>query len=269
MQPDCMNGDGESRTRDQKELKSGLVEVPALAGRRFGSSVSLLPLGKFRKGLPSKWEDADKWIRSPVNVDGVSMLNKPILLPRRMSKSGPIRSPVNYIRSRSSASSPSFPNIDKEACGNNDTDIDRRGFDQAIRNGRKEFNHSRSDHGVRRPSSIYLLSNMSFETTDSSSSLPNTTGTVAVASPSISKGDVAKQTSPVLLHSSDDRPQPEALPVGEVHSDMSSVKADESVCVPKEKSALEGKINCWEKLQKAKAEDSIRKLEVSATGYFI
>ncbi|XP_078444777.1 uncharacterized protein LOC144713911 [Wolffia australiana] len=70
----------------QKGWSSERVPLP---GRNLGSS-TLLPYGG--KPLPSKWEDAEKWICSPVNGIG-----RPAGLPphhrRPKSKSGPLSSP--------------------------------------------------------------------------------------------------------------------------------------------------------------------------------
>ncbi|KAJ4753236.1 Remorin family protein [Rhynchospora pubera] len=60
-----------------------------LSNRRYGSSSVVLPFNNGRK-LPSKWEDAEKWILSPVG-DGTGRQSAPPPHHRRpKSKSGPL-----------------------------------------------------------------------------------------------------------------------------------------------------------------------------------
>ncbi|CAM0943910.1 unnamed protein product [Alopecurus aequalis] len=58
--------------------------------RRYGGSGVVLPFNNGRK-IPSKWEDAEKWILSPVSCDGMGRMSAPAPHHRRpKSKSGPL-----------------------------------------------------------------------------------------------------------------------------------------------------------------------------------
>ncbi|KAJ0981042.1 hypothetical protein J5N97_009297 [Dioscorea zingiberensis] len=95
----------------QKGWSSERVPLPTNSSRRYGGSAALLPFGNGR-ALPSKWEDAEKWILSPVSGDGVSRSSvPPAHLRRPKSKSGPLGAPMG-TRFTSAAASPLVPCFD-------------------------------------------------------------------------------------------------------------------------------------------------------------
>jgi hypothetical protein len=76
-----------------KGWSSERVPLGAGSNRRYGGSGVVLPCNNGRK-LPSKWEDAEKWIMSPVSYDGMGRMSAPAQHHRRpKSKSGPLGHP--------------------------------------------------------------------------------------------------------------------------------------------------------------------------------
>lgn len=77
----------------QKGWSSERVPLHTNAGRK-GANSALLPFNNGRT-LPSKWEDAERWIFSPVSGDGVTRpsFQQPQRKPK--SKSGPLGPPGN------------------------------------------------------------------------------------------------------------------------------------------------------------------------------
>ncbi|XP_047078119.1 translation initiation factor IF-2-like [Lolium rigidum] len=79
--------------------------------RRHGGSGVVLPFNNGRK-LPSKWEDAEKWILSPVSCDGMGRMSAPAPHHRRpKSKSGPLGHPAGAPGAYASVS-PMIPCFD-------------------------------------------------------------------------------------------------------------------------------------------------------------
>ncbi|KAL6633484.1 hypothetical protein ACP70R_026155 [Stipagrostis hirtigluma subsp. patula] len=77
-----------------KGWSSERVPLGAGTNRRYGGSGLVLPFNNGRK-LPSKWEDAEKWILSPVSCDGIGRMSAPAPHHRRpKSKSGPLGHPA-------------------------------------------------------------------------------------------------------------------------------------------------------------------------------
>ncbi|KAB1220233.1 hypothetical protein CJ030_MR3G017057 [Morella rubra] len=77
----------------QKGWSSERVPSHTSANRRQAVNSALLPFNNGRSTLPSKWEDAERWIFSPVSGDGVA---RPSFQPpqrRPKSKSGPLGPP--------------------------------------------------------------------------------------------------------------------------------------------------------------------------------
>ncbi|XP_020586718.1 uncharacterized protein LOC110028972 isoform X2 [Phalaenopsis equestris] len=78
----------------QKGWSSERIALSADRGRRYGANALMFPFSNGRT-MPSKWEDAEKWICSPVSSDG---LRRPLILPRYQrrpkSKSGPLGTPA-------------------------------------------------------------------------------------------------------------------------------------------------------------------------------
>ena len=90
--------------RQEKGWSSERVPLHGISSRRYVSSSTFIPFHNGRT-VPSKWEDAEKWIVSPVPGNG-----RPAGLPphhrRPKSKSGPLASPFEMGYSYSSASPP-------------------------------------------------------------------------------------------------------------------------------------------------------------------
>ncbi|KAL6912073.1 hypothetical protein ACP4OV_000878 [Aristida adscensionis] len=77
-----------------KGWSSERVPLGTGTNRRYGGSGVVLPFNNGRK-LPSKWEDAEKWILSPVSCDGIGRMSAPAPHHRRpKSKSGPLGHPA-------------------------------------------------------------------------------------------------------------------------------------------------------------------------------
>lgn len=76
----------------QKGWSSERVPLHTNAGRKHVTGGGLLPLNNGRT-LPSKWEDAERWILSPVSRDGTGRDAHPAPQRRPKSKSGPLGPP--------------------------------------------------------------------------------------------------------------------------------------------------------------------------------
>lgn len=76
----------------QKGWNSERVPLPSKSSRRHLSAASLMP---FNSGgtLPSKWEDAERWICSPVSGHGLCKSSHSQIQKQPKSKSGPIATP--------------------------------------------------------------------------------------------------------------------------------------------------------------------------------
>ncbi|KAH0455649.1 hypothetical protein IEQ34_015681 [Dendrobium chrysotoxum] len=96
----------------QKGWSSERVPLPASRGQRYGGNAPLFPFNNGRT-MPSKWEDAERWICSPVSGDGSK---RPVVLPpyhrRPKSKSGPLGAPVLACGSSYALASPQIPCFD-------------------------------------------------------------------------------------------------------------------------------------------------------------
>ncbi|XP_072981919.1 uncharacterized protein [Typha latifolia] len=101
----------------QKGWSSERVPLPSNSSRRYAGSGVVLPFNNGR-ALPSKWEDAEKWIFSPVSGDGGGRMSVPPPHHRRpKSKSGPLGHPAGIGAAYSSAS-PLAPCFDGGKVGN-------------------------------------------------------------------------------------------------------------------------------------------------------
>ncbi|XP_010269591.1 PREDICTED: uncharacterized protein LOC104606189 isoform X2 [Nelumbo nucifera] len=96
----------------QKGWSSERVPLHMNGSRRYVSA-ALLPLSNGRT-LPSKWEDAEKWIFSPVSGDGGSRSSLALPQRRPKSKSGPLGPPGMALYS---AYSPAIPIFDGGSVG--------------------------------------------------------------------------------------------------------------------------------------------------------
>lgn len=72
-----------------KGWSSERVPLQSSAGRR-NVGVAFLPFNNNGRTLPSKWEDAERWILSPLSGDGVTRPSLPPPQRRPKSKSGPL-----------------------------------------------------------------------------------------------------------------------------------------------------------------------------------
>ncbi|XP_040995611.1 uncharacterized protein LOC121241829 [Juglans microcarpa x Juglans regia] len=92
----------------QKGWSSERVPMQTSTNRRQPANAALQPFNNGRSTLPSKWEDAERWIFSPVSVDGVE---RPSIQPqqrRPKSKSGPLGPPGIAYYSMYSPAMPMF-----------------------------------------------------------------------------------------------------------------------------------------------------------------
>ncbi|KAJ4967586.1 hypothetical protein NE237_019435 [Protea cynaroides] len=97
----------------QKGWSSERVPLPVNGSRRYATT-AFLPFNSGRT-LPSKWEDAERWIFSPISGDGVSRSSLPHPQRRPKSKSGPLGPPgIAYY----STYSPSMPMSEGGNVGN-------------------------------------------------------------------------------------------------------------------------------------------------------
>lgn len=99
----------------QKGWSSERVPSHASANRRQAVNAALLPFNNGRSTLPSKWEDAERWIFSPVSGDGGARPSVQQPQRRPKSKSGPLGQPgIAYY----SLYSPAMPMFDVGNVGN-------------------------------------------------------------------------------------------------------------------------------------------------------
>ncbi|OWM80717.1 hypothetical protein CDL15_Pgr006747 [Punica granatum] len=98
----------------QKGWSSERVPLQSTAGRR-NAGAAFLPYNNNGRTLPSKWEDAERWILSPVSGDGGPRPSVPLPQRRPKSKSGPLGPPgVAYY----SLYSPAMPMFEGGNMGN-------------------------------------------------------------------------------------------------------------------------------------------------------
>lgn len=76
----------------QKGWSSERVPLPSNSSRRHISAAALMPFNSGRT-LPSKWDDAERWITSPISGFGVSKTMLAQTQRRPKSKSGPLGAP--------------------------------------------------------------------------------------------------------------------------------------------------------------------------------
>ncbi|XAR73989.1 hypothetical protein NMG60_11008134 [Bertholletia excelsa] len=87
----------------QKGWCSERVPLPSNHSRRHVNAAALLPFTSGR-ALPSKWDDAERWITSPVSGCGVNKTSFAQLQRRPKSKSGPLGAPgIGYFSNYSPA----------------------------------------------------------------------------------------------------------------------------------------------------------------------
>ncbi|XP_042399551.1 uncharacterized protein LOC121989519 isoform X1 [Zingiber officinale] len=109
--------DGAGAAGYRKGWSSERVPLPGSGNRRYAGSGVLLPFANGRT-LPSKWEDAERWILSPVSGDPYgSSLMPPLHHRRPKSKSGPLVAHAGKSGAYSSTS-PLVPCFDSGRVGN-------------------------------------------------------------------------------------------------------------------------------------------------------
>ncbi|KAH0452491.1 hypothetical protein IEQ34_019790 [Dendrobium chrysotoxum] len=80
----------------QKGWSSERIPLSASRGRKYGSYGGNAPMFPFNNGrtMPSKWEDAEKWICSPVSSDGS---RRPLMLPPYQRRPNSQRGPLGAL----------------------------------------------------------------------------------------------------------------------------------------------------------------------------
>ncbi|KAA8537761.1 hypothetical protein F0562_027659 [Nyssa sinensis] len=239
----------------QKGWSSERVPLHANANRRHVGP-ALLPFNSGRT-LPSKWEDAERWIFSPVAVDGLLRPSFPQPHRRPKSKSGPLGPPGIAYHSLFSPAMPLF--------GGGNVGNLMSGFPGLAWRGRLVYMgalHCRANH---------LCPDSQDEKLD------GVKDAATNISRAVSRRDMATQMSPDVdeqvtvtrwskkhkarfpgkgSENIDDgkkkavEAQSSAWEVSETAKSISKVKREEA------------KITAWENLQKAKAEAEIQKLEM-------
>ncbi|KAM2913815.1 hypothetical protein COP2_044422 [Malus domestica] len=235
----------------QKGWSSERVPSHASVGRK-NTAAAMLPFNNGRT-LPSKWEDAERWILSPVQGDGLVRPSNQQTQRRPKSKSGPLGAPgVAYY----SLYSPAMPMFDGTNVSNfmaaspfsaGVISADGLGFQSGAQNG--GFT-TRAEACIARSVSVHGCS----EVLEQQSSLPDSQDekfdgrdgvkdAATNVSRAVSRRDMATQMSPDSAHSS---PRARAsfsastssgLPIMEVQSVASSksevrdVQVDERVTV--------------------------------------
>lgn len=91
----------------QKGWSSERVPLHNNGGRKHTNNPALLTLNSGRT-LPSKWEDAERWIFSPISGDGVVRNSVPLPQRRPKSKSGPLGPPGIAYYSLYSPAAPAY-----------------------------------------------------------------------------------------------------------------------------------------------------------------
>lgn len=272
----------------QKGWYSERVPLPSNSSRRHISSAALMPFNSGRT-LPSKWDDAERWITSPVSGFGVCKTTAPP--PRRpKAKSGPlgVTPGVTYF----SNYSPSLPVLEGRTTKNFLTGSplttgvlvpDGLPFHHT---GVINHNSSHTEYGVVQSANIPGWSELLIE-----SSYPNSQDENGV-SRVVSRRDMATQMSPVSSPETSPVYIPPPVEGGSHHSarvEVRDVQVDKGVTMTKRSKRVkkknnnelsltwnttegamklsklqkeEARITAWENLQNAKAEASIRKLEM-------
>ncbi|KAJ4868563.1 Remorin family protein [Raphanus sativus] len=263
--------------------------------RHLGSSSALTTPFYSGRAIPSKWEDAERWICSPVAA-GVCANTPPSASSqfsdqrRQKSKSGPIVPPPTLLpphphpptysprlltmRALEAAAAPRGLMVSGSPFSTGVLEADRV-FRGSVGGG---HGHSRSWIDLMSEESSSLCSK-----TDTEEKAEDRKETTAAQSPVVSRRDIATQMSPEEMSPSNNNDQstPQELllsPPGGGGGEVREVKMDKGAKMikrPKRRvmssriimrreqpEREEAKIAAWENLQKAKAEAAIRKLEV-------
>lgn len=290
-----------------KPWSSERVALPTTSGsRRHVSAAALMPFNSGR-ALPSKWEDAERWITSPLSGHG--LIRTPVAQPQRRpkSKSGPL-GPAGLVYS--SAYSPIMPMLDNANVRNSPLTTGVLISDRIpIHYETGVAGSLYAENNVLRSSTAPGLSDLVSEASVSSSQDDKSDGVKEEEAPvlkAVYRRDMATQMSPegstrsssngrlsfsTTITSSLRQPGYPASKdeVRDVQVDRGTTTASQSKKLgPKKIKKMlsnvddlpspwnasdtsksvsklqreEAKITAWENLQKAKAEASIRKLEM-------
>uniref|UniRef100_A0A1D1XLC5 Remorin n=1 Tax=Anthurium amnicola TaxID=1678845 RepID=A0A1D1XLC5_9ARAE len=224
--PNYCHGGGGGAAGYQKGWSSERVPLPANSGRRCGNGSALLPFSNGR-ALPSKWEDAEKWILSPVSGEGAAgrtWAPPPPNHRRPKSKSGPLGAPVGMSSNYSSAASPLMPVTDRRKMGDFTVSSpfltgvllpERRCCESVssgkcgsgcegvvgVRDGGRRSYSAHPEQGIVRSASVHGWSDLLIESSSSFASsqdekLEGTKGSTTMISSVILRKDVATQMSP-------------------------------------------------------------------------
>lgn len=102
----------------QKGWSSERVPLHTSGGARKQVGTAVLPFNNNGRTLPSKWEDAERWILSPVSGDGTGRASLPQPQRRPKSKSGPLGPPGAAAVAYYSLYSPAAPLFEWGNSGN-------------------------------------------------------------------------------------------------------------------------------------------------------
>ncbi|XP_023001937.1 uncharacterized protein LOC111495964 isoform X3 [Cucurbita maxima] len=196
----------------QKGWSSERVPFPNNGGRKHTNNPALLTLNSGRT-LPSKWEDAERWIFSPISSDGVVRTSAQRPQQRPKSKSGPLGPPGTAYYSMYSPAAPAYE------CGTFRNFITESPFSAGVvsTNGLAVHSggHEGSFHGQTEPSmarsvSVHGCSEMSGQLSSTTGLQDGSRENLATVKNSgtdvsrvVSRRDVATQMSPEdSMHSS-------------------------------------------------------------------
>ncbi|XXG60951.1 hypothetical protein AAC387_Pa04g2734 [Persea americana] len=283
----------------QKGWSSERVPLPTNSGRRYANAIPF-PFNGGRT-LPSKWEDAEKWIFSPSAGDGVNRptLNLPPPQRRPKSKSGPLGPPGMACYSSSFSPSMMMPVFDGGRVGNfmGSSPFSAGVLGADVLSGRAssgigcggggggEAYPARTEPSVARSVSVHGWSDLLIQSSLPSSEdekLDGTKDAITLISPAVSRRDAATQMSPDGSTYSSPRARPSfsppssVLPMTQLESHHSSkleikdVEVDDCVTVTRwsKKHGSRGlnkgstKIRSW---RKKAAETQASAWEVSET----
>ncbi|XP_073157608.1 uncharacterized protein [Henckelia pumila] len=252
-----------------------VAAMPSSSGRRhIGNTAALIPFNSGR-ALPSKWDDAERWIKSPVSGHKAVTAEAPQRQPK--SKSGPLGSSGLV---RSSNYSPTLgAEIAKNFVGNSMSN----GFSNFDAGIGVQVSPLYSENAIARSTSVPGLSNFLGETSVlSSQEVGLDDGTKEEDAPTqmSPEGSVNSSSKRTFLYSilNSSSSCPNTNPGAE--DEIRDVQVDKSTSTGQE-SKQQGqrnmeklknvqvkllkeaaKISAWENLQQAKADAAIQKLEM-------
>ncbi|XP_077224493.1 remorin family protein [Tasmannia lanceolata] len=293
------HGGGELGVGFQKGWSSERVPLPTNYSRRYVNAAPF-PFNNGRN-LPSKWEDAEKWIFSPVTGEGI---NRPSTLPpvqrRPKSKSGPLGMPGMACYSSPSignftASSPFSAGVlvadrlrSQRSCGDDD-------------GGGGSYTANR-EPSMGRSASVNVWTDLLIESSLPSSQDEKLDGTKDAGTmilPAVSRKDMATQMSPEGSPHSSPKERPcfsppnSVLPIEELQGHLSfglqvrDVQVDDRVTVTRwskkhgsrrlskdptdsgewKKNAIEARSSAWEVSDAAKCISKFKREEAKITAW--